>query len=183
VTDHLRKLIDHLKWADTAVLRALRSSPPSSDRSFDRALSLYAHVLAAEAVWLARMLGRPPDVAIWPALSVDEAAALGDRTRAELDAFLASLGPGDAAREIDYRNSAGKAFRSTIEDVLLHVALHGAYHRGQVALVMREDGGEPAPTDYIAFTRGAPAARTSSGTGPRPVAIGSNPNPSLSSGP
>ena len=36
--------------------------------------------------------------------------------------------------------------------------LHGAYHRGQIALLLREGGAEPAPTDYIAFVRGAPAA-------------------------
>jgi uncharacterized damage-inducible protein DinB len=160
VTDHLRKLIDHLKWADGAALGALRASPGSSDRSFVRALGLYAHVVAAEAVWLARILGRPQEVAVWPTLSLDEAASLGGRTWTGLDALLVSLGPGDAAREIDYRNSAGRAFRSTIEDILLHVALHGAYHRGQLALLMRDGGGEPAPTDYIAFARGAPAART-----------------------
>jgi len=69
-------------------------------------------------------------------------------------------GSSDVARAIDYRNSAGQAFRSTVEDILLHVALHGTYHRGQIALVIRGGGGEPASTDYIAFIRGAPTART-----------------------
>ena len=57
-----------------------------------------------------------------------------------------------------YRNSAGTAFDSRIDDILMHVAVHGAYHRGQVALSLRQEGVRPNPTDYIAFIRGAPTA-------------------------
>jgi len=153
---YLRKLIDHIKWADSAMLDALRTSPGSDER----ALMIYAHVLGAEAVWLARIAGRPSDVAVWPSLSVDEIAALATRNSNELDDLLATLATSDLDREIDYRNSQGKAFRSKLEDILLHVALHGSYHRGQVAYLIRGGGGEPASTDYIAFIRGAPTART-----------------------
>jgi len=76
----------------------------------------------------------------------------------------------DLAREIQYRNSAGQEFRSTLEDILLHVALHGSYHRGQVSLIVRGGGGEPVATDYNAFIRGVPAART-----PPPTSLASAP--------
>ena len=156
MSDHLRRLVDHLEWADAAALEALRTSKGSDER----ALTIYSHVLGAEAVWLARLAGRPSDVAVWPVLSLEQAALLAARNAAELGAVLSSLGPEDLGREIDYRTSDGRAFRSTIEDILLHVALHGSYHRGQIALLIRGSGGEPAPTDFIAFVRGAPAART-----------------------
>ena len=159
---YIQKLIDHLKWADAAVLEALRTSPGSDSR----AITLYAHVLGAEVVWLSRIAGRPSDVAVWPSLPFDELSKLAERTASEFDALVASLRPDDLDREIDYRNSAGQPLRSTIEDILLHVALHGSYHRGQVALLIRGSGGEPASTDYIGFIRGAPAART---VPPRPV--------------
>jgi len=163
MSGHLRKLIEHLKWADAAALEALRRSSGSDTR----ALTIYSHVLGAEAVWLARLAGRPSDVAVWPILSLEQAASLAERNAAELDALLASLSPDDLGREIDYRTSDGRAFRSSIEDILLHVALHGSYHRGQIALLIRGGGGEPASTDYIAFIRGAPAART---VPPTPIA-------------
>ena len=159
----LRKLVDHLRWADAAVLEALRTSP-GSDAS---ALTIYSHILGAEAVWLARLTGRRPAIAVWPVLSLDEAALLATRNAEELDAYLASLAPEDLGREIEYRNSAGVEFRSAIEDILMHVVLHGSYHRGQVTLLIRTGGGEPASTDYIAFVRGAPAART---VPPSPIA-------------
>ena len=159
----LRKLFDHLTWADAAALEALRTSPGADAR----ALTIYAHVLGAEAVWLSRLAGRPSHVAVWPVLSLEQAASLAERNAAELSAMLSSLGPDDLGREIDYRTSDGRAFRSRVDDILLHMALHGSYHRGQVALLIRTSGGEPAPTDYIAFIRGAPAART---VPPTPIA-------------
>ena len=111
-------------------------------------------------VSVARIAGRVPDVAIWPTLTLEDAAALARRNAEEITALVASVTEDDLAREIEYRNSAGQQFRTRLEDILLHVALHGSYHRGQVSLVIRAGGGEPAPTDYIAFIRGAPAART-----------------------
>lgn len=156
MVEYLTKLVDHLEWADAATLRALENAP-SSDA---RALTVYAHVLGAEAVWLARIAGRSQDVAVWPTLSLEESRALGLRNVTELKALLQSSDEDAIDREIDYRNSAGQSFRSKVEDILLHVCLHGAYHRGQIAQMIRQGGGEPAPTDFIAFIRGAPAAKT-----------------------
>jgi len=59
---------------------------------------------------------------------------------------------------VTYRNSAGTEYTSAIRDILIHVALHGAYHRGQIAAAVRGGGDTPASTDYIAYVRGSPAA-------------------------
>ena len=152
--DHLRVLFDHLRWADDLALGALRAAhgqPP-------QALQLYAHVLGAEETWLARLEGRAPALAVWPDLDLEQCAAWAGRLHAGLDARLAALAPADLDVVVAYVNSAGTPFRSTVRDILLQVALHGQYHRGQVALLLRASGFEPAPTDYIAWARGAPAA-------------------------
>jgi uncharacterized damage-inducible protein DinB len=109
-------------------------------------------------VWLTRIQQRPARVAVWPTLSLDQCATLAAENAAGFRALLGGLADGDLAREVPYVNSAGQSFRSAIGDMLLQVALHGAYHRGQVALVVRAAGGTPSPTDYIAFVRGVPAA-------------------------
>ena len=38
-------------------------------------------------------------------------------------------------------------------DIVTHVALHGAYHRGQIAWVLRHGAGEPVSTDFITMVR------------------------------
>jgi uncharacterized damage-inducible protein DinB len=97
-------------------------------------------------------------VPVWPDPSLENCAALSATARRRYAALLGTLSASDLDRVIHYANSAGKEFDTRLEDILLHVALHGAYHRGQVALVLRDAGAEPGPTDYIAFVRGAPAA-------------------------
>jgi len=150
----LGKLIDHLGWADARVLESLRAmSHPDQ-----RALDLYAHVLGAEHVWLSRMLKRPPREKIWPDITLERAASLAAENAAGLRGLLDSCPADELQRQVAYTNSAGLSFESTIEDMLLQVVLHGCYHRGQVALLLRDSGAEPAPTDYIAFIRGSASA-------------------------
>lgn len=157
----LAKLYDHLTWADANARDALRGMPASSDEAV-RATALYAHIAGAEHVWLVRLLGRPAEFAVWPELDLATGAELAARTARELQLYVASLGALDLEREVEYTNSAGRSFRSRLDDILVHVALHGAYHRGQIALLTRQGGGAPASTDYIAFVRGAPAATRTS---------------------
>jgi uncharacterized damage-inducible protein DinB len=152
----LSKLLDHLEWADQRVLDSLLAMPHPDARALD----LYSHVLGTEHTWLSRILERTPREKIWPQLSLSAAANLAAENAASLRALLASHSSEQLQRQVAYSNSAGLAFESTVEDMLLQVVLHGCYHRGQVAMVVRGAGAEPAPTDYIAFVRGAPAAVT-----------------------
>jgi uncharacterized damage-inducible protein DinB len=148
-------LLDHVLWADArAHASILGLDPASPERA--HATRLYAHLAAAEHVWLARLEGRAPAHAVWPDLSLEAATTLATESLAGLRAVAAGDADG-LAREVEYRNSASQAFRNTVADLLLQVALHGSYHRGQIALLTRQGGGTPAATDYIAFVRGVPA--------------------------
>lgn len=153
MADYLERMLAHMSWADESVLQSLEANPAPEPRW----LELFAHVLAAEHVWLSRIAGEKPEVAVWPDLWVKECRLLAEANRTRF-AGLAALPVSDRARPIRYTNSAGQEFTSTVEDILLHVCLHGSYHRGQIALAMRQGGGAPAPTDYIGFIRGVPAA-------------------------
>jgi ribosomal-protein-alanine N-acetyltransferase len=155
---HLRTLIrlaDHMRWADHEVHSALATGVPDP-----RALQLYAHILAAEAVWLARLRGTEPPVPVWPTLTLDDARRLGDQVTEDLRAYLWQLEPEGLDRLIAYRTSRGDPHETRAEDILCQVLLHGAYHRGQVASLLRAAGRTPPSTDYISFVRGAPAARS-----------------------
>ncbi len=146
----------HLSWADARALAGLRQAPGDEPR----ARELLAHVIGAEGVWLARVEGREPELPVWPALTLDEIEAAAHRVHAGYRALLTRVerDPAELTRMVHYRNSAGLEFDSSVGDILRHVALHGAYHRGQIALLARLSGFAPQPTDYIAWSRGAPAA-------------------------
>jgi uncharacterized damage-inducible protein DinB len=154
---HIRALLDHMAWADERVLESLRQPGVP-----ERTLNLYAHVLGAEHVWLARLEQRKPVIPVWPAIGLDECERLARENRAAFRAYADRLTSSDLGRTVHYRNSAGQELDSAIEDILVHVAMHGSYHRGQITLLVRDAGAEPQPTDYIAFVRGVPAATRTS---------------------
>jgi len=152
--DHFTKLYEHLAWADARVLESLRAAHSVLKRDQD----LYAHILGSEHVWLSRINGTAPKLAVWPSLTLDECERLAAENAAAYQKLASEVTSGTRQRPITYRNSAGDEFTSTLEDILTHVSLHGAYHRGQIAALIRAAGDTPSPTDYIAFARGAPAA-------------------------
>ncbi len=151
---HIQSLFAHMLWADERALASLDAATVVPVR----ALELFNHVLGTEAEWLARLEQQPGEIPIWPSFGLAECRATVLRNRTAYAAYLARLSPGDLDRRVSYRNSRGLPFESRVEDILLHVAMHGSYHRGQVALIVRAEGEEPNATDYIAFVRGGPAA-------------------------
>jgi uncharacterized damage-inducible protein DinB len=149
----LAHLFEHLAWADREVLAALERAPsPPAE-----ALRLLSHLLAAERVWLGRIRGESEGLpAVWPEpASLAQAAARLEENRAGYRALMATLEAPDLDRPVAYRSSRGEPFTTRLEDILAQVVLHGAHHRGQIALLVREAGGAPAGTDYITFVRQA----------------------------
>ena len=147
MTDLLDRLYEHNWWAHDAIVAELRRAAPDAET-----LRLLAHVVAAEHLWLSRIDGVKPRVAVWPALSLEEIVTLEAENRASFRDLLAR--PDDARRRrVAYRNSAGNGFENDVESILTHVAMHGHYHRGQIARSMRAAGREPVYTDYIGFVR------------------------------
>jgi uncharacterized damage-inducible protein DinB len=115
---------------------------------------LFTHILHAEQVWLTRLQGNDSSaIPIWPDLDLPRCADLIRQNREGYAVFLAGLSGTDVDRYIDYTNQSGKAFRTSIRDILTHVGLHGQYHRGQINSKLRGSGAEPAEVDYIALVR------------------------------
>ena len=152
--DHFIKLYNHLAWADERVLQSLRAAHSVLKKDLD----LYGHILGSEHNWLSRIQITVPKLAIWPALTLDECEKVAKENAAAFNALVATLTPELLQKPITYRNSAGDQYTSKLEEILTHVSLHGAYHRGQIAASVRAAGDTPNPTDYIAFARGAAAA-------------------------
>jgi uncharacterized damage-inducible protein DinB len=143
----LRRLLRYDLWANGETLGALRQGEPPP-----RSLRWMAHIVGAEFLWLARMNGTISDLPVWPTLSLDECEARLPELSRELGEFdIDRLGPLD--RTVHYTNSKGEPWTSTVEDILTHLVIHSAYHRGQIASDLRQAGQEPAYTDYIHAVR------------------------------
>ena len=135
---------DYLEWANTRVLEMLRRTPSEDG------ILVFAHLLAAELVWAARMTHESPPCPVRPEWTLEECAAAIPRSVAQFRTVVAGH---EATRPIFYRNQRGEEHTSLEGDILLHVLAHGAYHRGQISQEVQRSGGEVLDTDYIFFRR------------------------------
>jgi uncharacterized damage-inducible protein DinB len=137
-------------WANRRTLGALRDAPAARAEG----LPLYAHLIASEAVWLARLEQRDVQLPIWPQRSLEECERITAEIIAGYAAFVEQLrDEGDLSRPVPYRNQHGNAYETPVLDVLTQVLTHGVYHRGQIAKCLGRAGTAATNTDFITFQR------------------------------
>jgi uncharacterized damage-inducible protein DinB len=147
--DDFRRLFAYDSWANQEILSSFRSvkTPPV------RSLTLLAHILGTEYVWYSRLNRQASPVAVWPQLTVDNCEQHVIALEKIWSDYLEALKPDGLALEIPYKNTKGESFTNTVGDILQHVTMHSAYHRGQIATDMRAHGHTPAYTDFIHAVR------------------------------
>jgi uncharacterized damage-inducible protein DinB len=146
---HFYRLFAYDDWANHEALASLRATGASPPRS----LRWLAHIIAAEWLWLSRLKQEPSPVPVWPEWTLEQCEAqMADLPRA-WKKYLDGLTPESLAQPMTYTNSKGEPWTSRVEDILLHVVMHSAYHRGQMASDVRASGHTPAYTDFIHCVR------------------------------
>ncbi|THF81653.1 DinB family protein [Cohnella fermenti] len=147
----LRRMVRHLFWAD----RELAAGVEASGGDNREALRLLRHVAIAEKVWLTRLNGGSSvSLQLWrDDAELGEIKALFADNERGYDEYLDTLSEDRLDDMISYTNQSGTGFRTSIRDILTHVALHGQYHRGQINRAIRQSGGEPRGLDFILFSR------------------------------
>lgn len=149
----IRRLFHHMYWAEDRLM-GLFEKPGVEPGGMEEVTRLFGHLVAAEQVWLLRVTGGDAaSIAIWPHRPLADSVRVAAEVRDGYQRLLGGITDAALGRVVEYRNSKGTAFRNPLRDILLHVALHGAYHRGQIAAAVRRAGGEPVNTDFITFVR------------------------------
>jgi uncharacterized damage-inducible protein DinB len=143
VADYLRRQFFYDGWANREVLNAIRAAGDEDRRS----LQLMAHILAAGRVWLERLKKVPQSVPVLPPSDLAGCETEAKKLESEWLEYMNSVA--DLSQTVTYKNTKGEEWSSSIGDVLTHVLMHSAYHRGQIASHMREQGHTPAYTDFI----------------------------------
>jgi uncharacterized damage-inducible protein DinB len=146
---YMREMFLFDDWANRESLRSLQEMehPP------ERARKVMAHIVASELLWMARLQREQQKTAVWPEFGLGDCERWLPALRLAWEEYLAGLGDADLDAEIAYTNSRGETYSNQVRDVLMHVLMHGVYHRGQIAAAVRDRAGEPAYTDFIEAVR------------------------------
>jgi len=151
-----RRWFEYEQDSNAKVLASLQAVPDTLRvlPEFQKAVNLMAHLVAARNMWLYR-LGhgtQPPD--LFPdATPITDLPKLIAAMESAWRSYFENLTDAELERSFDYQSYDGPRFRNTIEDVLTQLYGHSLYHRGQIAMILRSIGAEPAVTDFIYWTR------------------------------
>jgi len=146
---YFQRLFSYDDWANREVLaslQALKAVPP-------RSLKFLAHILSAERLWLQRLLVQRQTYPVWPDFSLEQCGLEVAELPGLWKTYLGSLKEDGLTRDLTYKNSKGESWSSSRQDILMHVVMHSAYHRGQIAADIRAAGFAPPYTDFIQAAR------------------------------
>lgn len=144
----LERILRYVSWADQRSLRAIRDSL----KARAQVLPIMSHLLAAEHIWLSRLLGQPPLFAVWPNLNLEHCEQLSAENTAGFHAYVATSTEEQLMSRITFRTTAGQEYSMSALDILTQVVTHGSYHRGQIAKILGQSGESSINTDFIVYT-------------------------------
>lgn len=145
----LERLYEFDRWANHETLASLRNARAGSGR----AVKMMAHIVATLMLWHDRVSSREPRVPVWPEWDLEEISKRLPPALHEWARLIEFLSDGEIDRMVAYTNSKGEQFTSPLRDIVIHVAMHGVHHRGQIAAELSRAGETPAYTDFIHASR------------------------------
>lgn len=145
----LPRMFEYDAWANREALSSLRdaTSPP------EKAVRMMSHVIATLMLWHDRIVQDEARVPVWPEWTIAACEQHLEPALLEWKTLVTDVIDSDLDRVIRYTNSKGETYSSSFKDIAIHVSMHGAYHRGQVAAELSRVGEKPAYTDFIHAAR------------------------------
>ena len=159
--DYLWTLMRYKAWANELVFSAAAKLPAAELTAprtivFGNLVRTLNHVHAMDEVWRAHLEGRPHG---YTTRNPDACPLLPELREAQraMDAwfvdYAGSLEEPTQEEVVSFRFIGGDPGAMTRRDILLHVANHGTYHRGNVASMMYQAGMPPPATDLPVFLK------------------------------
>lgn len=162
MNSYLDELYAHQQWADAGHWRAFEAYPAAlADKALFERLH-HIHVVQHAFLWITG--SRAAQFEYKKVEEFADAAALkryAQQGLAELEERLKNITPEAMEQKIEIVWFK-PALTISRRHALMQAAMHSHYHRAQNATRLRELGGVPPTTDFIAWLRdGQPAARWS----------------------
>jgi len=156
-SEQVENLLNHMKWADAEVWKKVL--PFETAHNDERIKKLLYHLHQVQYAFYFLWNDLPLDIPKPETFSnLQSIAKWGIDYQEKLNAFLSSPKADEKDKVIKIpwsvfmeRKTGKKVVPATLEETMLQVASHSAYHRGQINTRFRELGGEPASVDFIAW--------------------------------
>ena len=142
------KLYQYNAWANQRVLDCLERQHVKDEKI----LSIFGHLACAQLIWFNRFKGLAKSpLKLWGDYSILELKSIAEEASRSWLGFIDE--EDDFDRVLKYTNYVGDYYETNIRDLMAHLVNHCTYHRGQVAVLLREKGFEPINTDFVTYDR------------------------------
>ena len=164
-TADVQLLYEYDRWANHRVLQASSGLTPEQftrdlGGGFRTVRDTLLHIIAGEWIWLTYWKNPPRDAAALADLrqrkesefrpedfpSVAAVKSKWEEVERQQVEFVESMTDAALEARLPFRGSEFK-----LAHLMQHLANHSTYHRGQLALMLRQLGGEPLATDFHVF--------------------------------
>jgi uncharacterized damage-inducible protein DinB len=155
----IRQLYDSPRWAnrrlfDVAVgLGEAVTRDMGAHWSVPTVKGMFAHLYAADTLWLDRWRGIAPGAiatdAEFPTMMA--LRARWDRLEADQRAFVEALDDAALARPVTYTTATGGDFTAPLGPLLQHVVNHATHHRSELATMITLISGSPPDTGIATY--------------------------------
>ena len=145
--EFLKELFEYSQAHELLLLSQFEKHPHLHE---EKPGSLFDHILNAHHIWNFRMLGKERRFEVWQRHKL---SALHHLIGNNFSDSMKIIGDRSLDEVLDYRDTKGNKYSNTYKEILFHIVNHGTYHRGQLALEMRNRGLDPIISDYIYYKR------------------------------
>lgn len=148
---YLQRLFRSDLAANEAVIQSFVEMEKAGTPLPERAVRLMGHTIVAHNAWLARM--RHEDIGHWewmPITTTDEMKANAHAAYKLWADLLQSKSDEDLHKKVTAKRN-DQVLEISLADMCMHLLTHSHYHRGQIATLVRQGGGEPAVTGFFLF--------------------------------
>ncbi len=161
-----RTLIHYKRWATNGLNSVIAENlerMPQDERVL--VLRLLDHIQAVDEIFSHNLEARPHDYRAPRSVELPSFDVLASKACTTADwyaGYADALLPEEVDETISFSYSNGEPARMTRGEMLLHVAMHAAGHRGQIALLLQKNGIQPWPdriTDFLKAQESRPQER------------------------
>ncbi|MEZ6095678.1 MAG: DinB family protein [Pirellulaceae bacterium] len=165
----IKELYAHNDWANAKILDLCENLTDAQwDEERPQGMGTLRktlfHIFEAERLWIERWTAAPWRAITWDPgpMKLQDLRQLAAKNATHRNQLLAEEERTDFSRIVSFRNTLGKPFERRIDDLFIHVANHGIYHRGQILTYLKSFGRTiPGGIDYLFWKLAFPSCEQS----------------------
>lgn len=161
----MKNQFQYKAWANREILDTLRKTDPGiNPEKHKLAIRLLNHALVVDKIFSAHLANTKHGYSATNTVETpsveDLAAAITDADN-WLENYVSALSPAEIDEKISFPFTDGDTGCMTRGEILFHLLAHGAYHRGNVGMLLSDCGADRPKDTFTRYLHWAEPARRS----------------------